>query len=57
MTVNGTRVSLTELETDRSKGVCRAELTGDLQNGYNTVSSGSRLTWTPDLDCFVLEKL
>lgn len=57
VTVNGTRVSLTELETDRSKGVCRAELTVDLQKGYNTVSIGSRLTWTPDLDCFVLEKL
>lgn len=57
VTVNGTWVSLTELETDRSKGVCRAELTVDLQKGYNTVSIGSRLTWTPDLDCFVLEKL
>lgn len=31
VTVNGTRVSLTELKTDRSKGVCRAELTVDLQ--------------------------
>lgn len=40
-----------------SLNICRAELTVDLQKGYNTVSIGSRLTWTPDLNCFVLEKL
>ena len=54
VTVNGTRVTLDNLETDSTQGIAQAELVVDLQKGYNVVRIGSRFTWTPDLDCFML---
>lgn len=56
VTVNGERFDFKELETDRSKGMQKLELKIDLQKGYNCVQIGSRLTWTPDIDCFMLTK-
>lgn len=57
VSVNGNTVTLNKLETDRTKGVATAELTVNLQRGYNVVKIGSRLSWCPDLDCFTLEKI
>lgn len=54
VTVNGIRVTLDNLETDSTQGIAQAELVVDLQKGYNVVRIGSRFTWTPDLDCFML---
>ena len=56
ITVNGTRTSFSNLNTDRSKGVQTVELAVELQPGYNTIRMGSRLTWAPDIDCFTLIK-
>ena len=57
VTVNGTTTRLSELETDRSKGIATAELDINLDKGYNTIKKGSRRTWVPDIDCFELEKI
>lgn len=57
VSVNGNQVELDGLETDRSKGVATVALTVTLRPGYNVVRMGSRLTWTPDLDCFTLVPL
>lgn len=56
ITVNGTRTSFSNLNTDRSKGVQTVEFAVELQPGYNTIRMGSRLTWAPDIDCFTLIK-
>ena len=56
VTVNGTRTGFNNLETDRSKGVQKVELTIELQPGYNVIRIGSRYTWAPDLDCFAILK-
>ena len=57
VTVNRTRTSFSQIESDRSKGVQTVELIIELQPGYNVIRMGSRLTWSPDIDCFVLEKM
>ena len=55
VTVNGNRTTISNLETDCSKGVSVVEIPVELNKGYNVVRIGSRYTWTPDLDCLVLE--
>lgn len=55
VTVNGNRTSLNNPETDRSKGVQKVNIEVELQPGYNVVRMGSRLSWSHDIDCFVLE--
>ena len=55
VTVNGNRTTISELETDRGKGVSVVEIPVELNKGYNVVRIGSRYTWTPDLDCLVVE--
>lgn len=55
VTVNGNRTTISNLETDRSKGVSVVEIPVELNKGYNVVRIGSRYTWTPDLDCLVVE--
>ena len=54
LSVNGNMVVLRNLETDRSTGVNKVEIPVELQKGYNVVKIGSRLTYTPDIDCFTL---
>lgn len=54
LSVNGNMVVLRNLETDRSTGVNKVEIHVELQKGYNVVKIGSRLTYTPDIDCFTL---
>lgn len=55
VTVNGNRTTISNLETDRSKGVSVVEIPVELNKGYNVIRIGSRYTWTPDLDCLVVE--
>lgn len=55
VTMNGSRTSLDNLEVDRSKGVQKIDMMVELQPGYNVVRMGSRLSWSHDIDCFVLE--
>lgn len=55
VTVNGNRTTISNLETDRSKGVSVVEIPVELNKGYNVIRIGSRYTWTPDLDCLVIE--
>lgn len=57
VTVNGTRTDFKSLETNRSKGMQKVEFMIELQPGYNVIRMGSRLTWTPDIDCFTIEKV
>lgn len=57
VTVNGTRTDFKNLETNRSKGMQKVEFMIELQPGYNVIRMGSRLTWTPDIDCFTIEKV
>lgn len=57
VTVNGKRTTLQTLENDRRKGLQTAELTIQLEKGYNLIRIGSRYTWTPDIDCFTLSPL
>lgn len=54
LSINGNMVVLRNLETDRSTGVNKVEIPVELQKGYNVVKIGSRLTYTPDIDCFTL---
>ena len=55
VTVNGNRTTISELETDRGKGVSVVEIPVELNKGYNVVRIGSRYTWSPDLDYLVVE--
>lgn len=55
--VNGQKTVLTEIEKDPAKGLCSISLPVSLNPGYNVVRIGSSYTWTPDIDCFRLEKL
>mgnify|MGYP001530093927 FL=1 len=57
VTVNGERYVLKELQTERAKSVQEVSLKIKLKKGYNAIKIGSRYTWTPDLDCFVIEPL
>ncbi|MBX9111743.1 alpha-galactosidase D [Parabacteroides johnsonii] len=54
--INGQKTCITELESDPAKGVCHVTLPIDLRQGYNSVKIGSAYTWTPDIDCFTLER-
>lgn len=54
VTVNGDRVTVDSLETAGSKRIAQCTVTVNLKKGYNDVKIGSRFTWTPDLDCFLL---
>ncbi len=54
--VNGQKTLLDNLETDASKGVCVVTLPIELKAGNNVVRLCSPYTWTPDIDCFTLEK-
>ena len=55
--VNGIKYpALDRLEKDPARGVCTVSLKVALNRGYNVVRIGSPYTWTPDLDCLVLEK-
>lgn len=52
--VNGNRVVVDNLKKD-TKTVATVEVPVELKPGYNVVRMSSRLTWTPDIDCFTLE--
>lgn len=54
--VNGKKTVLENLETDASKGMAVATLPIELRAGNNIVRMCSPYTWTPDIDCFTLEK-
>lgn len=54
VTVNGDRMTVDSLETAGSKRIAQCTVTVNLKKGYNDVKIGSRFTWTPDLDCFLL---
>lgn len=55
--INGQKTCITELESDPAKGVCYVTIPVDLRKGYNSVKIGSAYTWTPDIDCFTLERI
>ena len=57
VTVNGNMVILDSLETERSNGIQKVETVIELCPGYNNIRIGSRLTWTPDIDCFTLQRM
>ena len=52
--INGNRVVVDNLKKD-SETVATVTVPVDLKPGYNVVRMSSRLTWTPDIDCFTLE--
>lgn len=54
--VNGKKTVLENLETDASKGMAVATLPIELRAGNNVIRMCSPYTWTPDIDCFTLEK-
>lgn len=54
VSVNGNMFVIKQLESDRSTGVNKVEIPVELHKGYNVVKIGSRLTFTPDIDCFTL---
>lgn len=54
--VNGKKTVLENLETDASKGMAVAILPIELHAGNNVIRMCSPYTWTPDIDCFTLEK-
>lgn len=54
--VNGEKTVLENLETDASKGMAVATLPIELRAGNNVIRMCSPYTWTPDIDCFTLEK-
>lgn len=54
--VNGNRVVVDNLKKD-TKTVATVEVPVELKPGYNVVRMSSRLTWTPDIDCFTLERV
>ena len=54
--INGQKTCITELESDPAQGVCHVTLPVDLRRGYNSIKMGSAYTWTPDIDCFTLER-
>lgn len=53
---NGKKTVLENLETDASKGMAVATLPITLRPGNNIIRMCSPYTWTPDIDCFTLEK-
>ena len=58
VTVNGHPYPVPgSLVKDRAKGICTVSLDVALKPGENVVRIGSRYTWTPDIDCFSLERL
>lgn len=54
--VNGKKTVLENLETDASKGMAVVTLPIELRAGNNVIRMCSPYTWTPDIDCFTLEK-
>ena len=54
ISVNGDMFCLKDFESEESKGIRRIQHTINLKKGYNTIKIGSRYTWVPDLDCFIL---
>lgn len=54
--VNGRKTVLENLETDASKGMAVITLPIELRPGNNVIRMCSPYTWTPDIDCFTLEK-
>lgn len=54
--VNGKKTVLENLETDASKGMATVTLPIELRAGNNVIRICSPYTWTPDIDCFTLEK-
>ena len=58
VTVNGHPYPVSgSLVKDRAQGICTVSLDVALKPGENVVRIGSRYTWTPDIDCFSLERL
>ena len=58
VTVNGHPYPVPgSLVKDRAQGICTVSLDVALKPGENVVRIGSRYTWTPDIDCFSLERL
>ena len=56
--VNGDRqAEVRELAATGTEGVCTVSVAVRLRPGYNTVCMGSPYTWTPDIDCFTLERV
>lgn len=55
--VNGQKTCIADLEANPEKGVCYMDFLVDLHPGYNSVKIGSAYTWTPDIDCFMLERM
>lgn len=54
--VNGKKTVLENLATDASKGMAVVTLPIELRAGNNVIRMCSPYTWTPDIDCFTLEK-
>lgn len=57
ITVNGERHILSNLEIKRTNQVKKVSLKVRLAKGNNVIKIGSRYTWTPDLDCFIIEPI
>lgn len=55
ISVNGNMVILSDFESGNTGTVLSREITVDLMKGYNVIRMGSRYTWSPDIDRFVLE--
>lgn len=54
--VNGQKTLLENLETNPEKGVCTVTVPVELKPGENVIRMCSPYTWTPDIDCFTLER-
>lgn len=54
--INGKKTMLENLETDASKGMVTVTIPIELRAGNNVIRMCSPYTWTPDIDCFTLEK-
>lgn len=54
--VNGKKILLENLETNPEKGVCTVTVPIELKSGENVIRMCSPYTWTPDIDCFTLER-
>lgn len=56
ISVNGDSFFIDSPEASGNE-VVGTDIVVDLKKGYNVVRIGSRLTWTPDIDCFVLQPM
>lgn len=54
--INGNRIVVSDLKQDQDS-IATVTVPIELSPGYNTVRMSSRYTWTPDIDCFKLERI